>query len=49
MDELPYSLKFSRSHAVDMETITEITMPLVELAVEHDGVYDGWETPLTPE
>lgn len=49
VDELPYSLKFSRSHAVDMETITEITMPLVELAVEHDGVYDGWETPLTPE
>lgn len=43
-DALPFMLEFSRAHAVDMDTITEITMPLVDLAIRNDGDYDGWKT-----
>lgn len=43
-DEHPYSLSFSREHAVDLDTANDVTIPLAELAAEHNGMYDGWAT-----
>jgi uncharacterized protein (TIGR01619 family) len=43
-NEYPFSLRFSREHAVDLETANDVTIPLSELAAEHNGVYDGWAT-----
>jgi len=44
---LPHSLVVSRVDAVDMHTISGITLELARLADEHGGSYDGWESPVT--
>lgn len=43
-DEFPYSLSFFREHAVDLDTANDVSIPLAELAAEHNGMYDGWAT-----
>lgn len=48
-DEFRFSLSFSRAHAVDLETANDVTIPLSELVAEHNGVYDGWATPIVKE
>ena len=48
-DEYPYSLEFSREHAVDLDTANDVTIPLAELAAEHNGMYDGWATMLVKQ
>src|SRR5262245_22908628 len=48
-DEYPYSLSFSREHAVDLDTANDVTIPLAELAAEHNGMYDGWATQIMKE
>lgn len=35
-----------RVDSVELEAIHEVTNALAELAQEHDGDYDGWETPI---
>lgn len=42
----PYGIHFVREHALEPPEIFEHTLGLVELASEHNGYYDGWETPL---
>lgn len=42
----PYGIQFVREHALEPPEIFEHTLALVELASEHNGYYDGWETPL---
>ncbi len=44
---LPHSLVVSRVDAIDMHTISGITVELARLAAEHGGGYDGWESPVT--
>lgn len=48
-NEYPFSLSFSREHAVDLETANDVTIPLSELAAEHNGIYDGWATIIVKE
>jgi hypothetical protein len=42
--EYPFSLWITRDDKVDLESIDECVLPLWELASEHKGKYDGWET-----
>lgn len=44
--EMPYSVGLLREHAVDEQTIDEITFELFELAQKHHGEYDGWGSPV---
>lgn len=42
-DGLAFAVRFQKSHAVDWETIDQVTFDLFEIADEHEGAYDGWE------
>ena len=43
---LPVGLQLTRSHAVDIETVTVVRERLTALAEELGGEYDGWQTAL---
>ncbi len=45
-DEFPFSVTLQRDHAVDWDTIDELTFTLFELAGEHNGQYEGWGSPV---
>jgi regulator of RNase E activity RraB len=40
----PFSLIITRLDSVTHNDINDITAELFDLAEEHDGIYDGWET-----
>ncbi len=42
--ELKYCAQLHRVDSVELEEIHDVVMSLMELAEEHDGEYDGWET-----
>lgn len=44
--EMPYSISLKRVSAVDWETIEGISYELFDLAIEHNGEYDGWGSPV---
>lgn len=41
---MPCGVRLTRKHAVDFDTVYPITCGLIELANQHEGQYDGWET-----
>lgn len=41
---LPYGARVHRVDPVELEHIHEVVVMLVELALAHEGEYDGWET-----
>ena len=43
-EDLAYTVQLHRTECVELESIHEVVMDLVESATEHDGLYDGWET-----
>ncbi len=48
--ELPFSLTVVRETAVDLNTISELTEHLCELALKYNGLFDGWACfPVVPE
>ena len=40
--EFPFALGLIRNHAVDVETVDDVTFELFELAQQHQGEYEGW-------
>jgi len=48
-EELPCGITVQREHAVDWDTIDEMTFTLFELAAEHNGQYEGWGSPVVPK
>ncbi len=48
-DELPFGVTLQRDHAVDWDTVDEMTFTLFELAGEHGGQYAGWGSPVVKE
>jgi uncharacterized protein (TIGR01619 family) len=42
--EYPFKLQISRIDFVDLQSISKVTLNLVRMATEHNGIYDGWET-----
>lgn len=48
-DDRPVTAIASREDPVDLESIHEITTLLTDLADEHRGEYDGWETRVVTE
>lgn len=42
--ELPFGANVDRDGSVELDSIHETVMMLVELTERHNGVYDGWET-----
>jgi uncharacterized protein (TIGR01619 family) len=49
LGELPFRLHISRVDKVDHNSVDEYTLHLWELAQEHNGDYDGWETSVETE
>lgn len=47
--EVPYKLVLSRESKADEETIYLVTEMLQQLAIQHDGEFDGWETQVVQE
>ncbi|MEJ8802652.1 DUF695 domain-containing protein [Pontibacter sp. H249] len=47
--ELPFSLVLSNQSKADEETIYLTTEMLMQLAIKHDGEFDGWETQIVQE
>ncbi len=45
-NENPYSVQIGRIDNVDLPNINQVTWELLELCIENDGEYDGWETPV---
>jgi len=45
-DELPITLQLTKSHSVDIETVSEVRAQLTDVAEALEGVYDGWGAPL---
>lgn len=45
-EEFPFGISLQREHAVDWETIDELTFELFDLAREHEGEYAGWGSPV---
>lgn len=45
-DNESFGVILTHRSAVDLDTISEVTQRLAELAEESDGEYDGWECPL---
>ena len=45
-NEPSFGVQLTRVHAVDRNTIDAITLEIFDLAEEHSGRYDGWETPI---
>ena len=48
-DELPHGVTLQREHAVDWDTIDEVTFVLFSLAGEHEGQYAGWSSPVVTD
>ncbi|MEK6258473.1 MAG: DUF695 domain-containing protein [Planctomycetota bacterium] len=46
---LPFGVTLQRDHAVDWDTIDEMTFTLFELAGEHNGQYEGWGSPVVTD
>lgn len=46
-EEFPYGLVFKREDVAEWHAINDVTLALEELAEEHGGYYDGWESPVT--
>jgi regulator of RNase E activity RraB len=42
--ERRFCAQLHRVDSVELEEIHDVVMSLMELAEEHDGEYDGWET-----
>ena len=42
----PYCVQLVRMDSVKLTHINDVTWELVELCIENDGEYDGWETPV---
>jgi uncharacterized protein (TIGR01619 family) len=42
--ERPFSVSFEMVHHVDLDSLNNITLPLMQLAKDLGGDYDGWET-----
>lgn len=47
--ETPYRLVLNRESRADEETIYLVTEMLQQLALQHDGEFDGWETQVVQE
>ena len=47
--ELPYTLVLAKVSKADEETIYLTTEMLMQLAIKHDGEFDGWETQIVQE
>ena len=47
--ELPYRLVLAKHSKADEETIYLTTEMLMQLAIKHDGDFDGWETQIVQE
>ncbi len=45
-DELPFGLDFSHVGTVELEDLVGRTSALEEAAAEHNGMYDGWQSPV---
>jgi len=45
-DAPAYFVQVTRTHPIDLETISVIREQLTELVEPHGGEYDGWQTPL---
>lgn len=45
-DGLPWTLEVQRNDTVDVDTIHDVVMGLIELVEEHNGDYDGWACPV---
>ncbi|MCL6248867.1 DUF695 domain-containing protein [Acinetobacter sp. ANC 4945] len=45
-NENPYSIQIGRIDSVDLPSINQVTWELLELCIENNGEYDGWETPV---
>lgn len=45
-NERPFGVQFVRMDSVELSHINEVTWELLELCIENDGEYDGWETPI---
>lgn len=48
-EELPYKLVLSNQSKADEESIYLVTEMLLQLAIKHDGEFDGWETQIVQE
>ena len=44
-----FSITFARNDIPSYENITNVTLPLMELAEEYNGDYDGWESAVLEE
>ncbi|MEX1002381.1 MAG: ribonuclease E inhibitor RraB [Crocinitomicaceae bacterium] len=42
----PYSVIIVKADKVDHEHVDNLSLPLLDLANQYNGFYDGWETPL---
>ncbi len=47
-EELPFEVTLQRNHAVDEMTINEMTFIVFDLAIEHQGQYEGWGSTSVP-
>jgi uncharacterized protein (TIGR01619 family) len=41
-----YSITISREDGVDFHLIDDVTVTIIAVAQQHNGVYDGWESPV---
>ena len=48
-DERPFGVQISRMDLIDCQNLFEYTLFLWDLAYEHGGDYDGWETSVERE
>ncbi len=48
-EELKFGVTLQREHAVDWESIDDVTFGLFELASENEGLYAGWSSPVVKE
>lgn len=45
-ESLPYGVFYTREDVIDGKSIQEVTHPLLELSLDQNGSYDGWESPV---
>ena len=43
-DSYPFQIQLKRVDKVDLKSVNEYSLLLLELAEKHNGDYDGWET-----
>ena len=48
-DNLPFGISVIRTEAVEQVLLDKTVLKLLELAEQHQGDYDGWETPVITE